>query len=658
MKNKLIALLLIFAMTEVMTWTAVAQTTIFTGTAGAYNNDTWNQLSGGLPQYWNNGIPSGAGPWEVVISTNSKVYATAGYLGAGETATPAYTGNLTLQANAYLEIAQSSTDADLYTLGTGTITFNLGSRLVFRRDANTVHNQNVVLSGDARIDLCASTSAHVRSRTFNGVISGNGNLYVFGESRNTLILTASNPSWSGGLQATNTYTTTQGSMVTGGGSNCFGTGHVVINDCVSLKINVANTISDSATLYLNGLPGTDAGTATKKLVLNANDTVNMLVKDGTTFPAGNYTSSRSWIQGSGTLTVLTPSDTTPPLLSSFTDDVSGGPIPEATVLINYTATFNDAMDDLTIGTTDFGNAGTAMVIIGAVTQLSATNFNVAVFVESAGTIQLKINAGADIKDMAGNTLNTSSAILDDTIITVTPLIPESNKPRLLPTLDGVVSNNATSNPLVLTLDASGSDKLVVVVTGENGNPGNSSGNCTGITYDGVSLTRAVDRNPILPGPIVTYLDQVFNEIWYLDNPGLVHTGGVIVTSVNSRGVVTAFALSNTEPGVGATGISPQMCKYVKLGVISQKSIVIASHGMGGDGNTANVGSVSTIEPLIKKTAITQGSSYDGHVTGYMLLTSPGVARPTFTNGYLIGSHTIAAEFPGKLLPAGTIINLK
>jgi hypothetical protein len=327
-----------------------------------------------------------------------------------------------------------------------------------------------------------------------------------------------------------------------------------------------------------------------------------------------------------------------------------------TDVINYTLSFSDLlMDDLTVDTNDFSNAGTATVTIGTITQLSATNFNVAVYVKSAGTIQLQIKTGAVIKDMAGNPLDTSSAIPDDTTITVTPYTPPPAQGRMVPTVDGVASNNASTNPLILTFNASGSEKLVVVITGENGNPGSLAGDCTAITYDGVALTRVVNRNPIAAGPIVTYIDQQFNDIWYLDNPGLVHTGGVISASVNSRGVMTAFALSGTAPGVGATAISPQMSKYVKLGLTSGKSIVIASHGMGADANTANVESVDTVAPLIETTAIKQGTSYDGHVTGYMSLSTSGIITPTFTGGNLIGTSTIAAEFPGKLLTAGTVI---
>lgn len=271
-----------------------AATTTFTGTGGTYNNDTWNQLSGGLPQYWNNGIPSGAGPWDVVISSGSKVYVTSTYLGAGESPTPAYTGNLTLQANVYMEFGMHCTDDDFNALGTGTITMNSGSGIFFRRRANSVHDQNIVLAGDAQIDPCLSTDAHVKSRTFNGTISGSGKLTTRGTSSNTMIFTNDNPLWSGGLRAYN-----GASMVTGAGTGSFGTGDLWIEDSMSLKIAAADAIDDSATLYLIGTKGTDAGKSTTKLVMNANDTIGELI-------VGSPTDSQTLISGSGTLTVSGP----------------------------------------------------------------------------------------------------------------------------------------------------------------------------------------------------------------------------------------------------------------------------------------------------------------------------------------------------------------
>ncbi len=76
------------------------------------------------------------------------------------------------------------------------------------------------------------------------------------------------------------------------------------------------------------------------------------------------------------------------------------------------------MDATTIATDDFGNAGTAAVTINSATETSPGVITVQVTPTSAGTLQLKVNAGTVLKDVAGNNLVTTSAIADNTSITV------------------------------------------------------------------------------------------------------------------------------------------------------------------------------------------------------------------------------------------------
>ena len=66
---------------------------------------------------------------------------------------------------------------------------------------------------------------------------------------------------------------------------------------------------------------------------------------------------------------VTPGDTTPPTLTSsaIVDDKSGGPVTVNT-LVTYTVTFSEDMDASTVTAADFGNAGTAAVTIGTVTE--------------------------------------------------------------------------------------------------------------------------------------------------------------------------------------------------------------------------------------------------------------------------------------------------
>ena len=217
--------------------------------------------------------------------------------------------------------------------------------------------------------------------------------------------------------------------------------------------------------------------------------------------------------------------------------------------------------------------------------------------------------------------------------------------------DSIVTNN---------FDASGYDKLVVVVTGENGNPGNLTGNVSSVTYDGVSLTEVVDRNPIdnsgSPTPLGATIDQNYNSIFYIDNP--LTSTGLITVNCSSYANVTVFGLNGTAAGVGNTIIGAQEDRSIDL-MNSAGSIVIASLGMGGNGNTANVTSVNTVDPtnFIEVSAQERGSNWSGHVTGYRIQGTAGTNSYEFTGGNIIGSHVIAAEFSAIPEPSAALLGV-
>ena len=134
---------------------------------------------------------------------------------------------------------------------------------------------------------------------------------------------------------------------------------------------------------------------------------------------GNDYSEAAW---SGTLTIVYDDDT-PPALVSIADDKAGGVIAPGT-MVTYTVTFNKDMDPSTVTAADFGNAGTAAVTIGAVTQTAHTPgiFTVQATPTSLGTLILKVNADAVLKDLTGDAVVTTSAIPDDTTLAVHRLV--------------------------------------------------------------------------------------------------------------------------------------------------------------------------------------------------------------------------------------------
>jgi hypothetical protein len=212
------------------------------------------------------------------------------------------------------------------------------------------------------------------------------------------------------------------------------------------------------------------------------------------------------------------------------------------------------------------------------------------------------------------------------------------------TYDGFASWD--KNAGIGSYDASGSDKLVVAVTGEH-HFSNTSGNVNGIKYNGQDLIQAVNRDPIAAGTDITA-----NDIWYLDNPGsYAGTGSIVVSFNGNNWVATALGLSNTAAGVGATAVSNPGSKSVGLTALGSDSLVLAVHGMGGNGNTADVINVNADAPATEISALEIGNNWAGHVTSITNGVGAGAATYSFTGGNAGGVNTIAAEFQAIPEPA-------
>jgi hypothetical protein len=132
--------------------------------------------------------------------------------------------------------------------------------------------------------------------------------------------------------------------------------------------------------------------------------------------ASNQVNTATSILDNTTLTV----DGTAPTLApaGFVDGTTG--FVKVGDVLTYTVTFSEDIDSATVTTADFGNAGTATVAIASVTETSPGSgvFNVTVTANSEGTLQLKVNQGATITDVAGNQVNTAAAIVDNTTVNV------------------------------------------------------------------------------------------------------------------------------------------------------------------------------------------------------------------------------------------------
>ena len=191
---------------------------------------------------------------------------------------------------------------------------------------------------------------------------------------------------------------------------------------------------------------------------------------------GNWIATVS-ISGNSLLLNLTSTggDVTPPAIVDITDDMGG-----ATVLVNtavtYTVTFSEDINDATVTAADFGNAGTAAGVIGNVTETTPGVFLVPVMPTSAGTLQLKVNASAVLNDVAGNSLDTTSDIADDTVITVMPLntAPVANS-------QGVATEEDTALAITLTGTDAENDDLTYTILSLPAN-GTLSGTAPNLIY--------------------------------------------------------------------------------------------------------------------------------------------------------------------------------
>ena len=110
------------------------------------------------------------------------------------------------------------------------------------------------------------------------------------------------------------------------------------------------------------------------------------------------------------------------LPSDFVDDQNGGPIAEDT-LVTYTLTFSKDMNAGSVSAADFGNAGTAPITFGTITETTPGVFTVQVTPTGSGTLRLRINQNSLITAADGGQLSTSSAIVDDTTIIVDSVLP-------------------------------------------------------------------------------------------------------------------------------------------------------------------------------------------------------------------------------------------
>ena len=205
------------------------------------------------------------------------------------------------------------------------------------------------------------------------------------------------------------------------------------------------------------------------------------------------TSNRPAINGISIATDDVPDTTAPTLLPvNIVDDQSGGPVNENT-LVTYTVAFSEDIDESTVDASDFGNAGTAPISLGAITETTPGVFTVEVTPTAAGTLELQVPAEASILDTSGLSLDTASAIVDDTSINVVVAPPDNIAPSPNPMSFATAPYASSDTSIAMVATAATDDAGVeYYFTETSDNPGgDDSGWQTGTTYEDTGLTTGL-----------------------------------------------------------------------------------------------------------------------------------------------------------------------
>jgi len=199
----------------------------------------------------------------------------------------------------------------------------------------------------------------------------------------------------------------------------------------------------------------------------------------------------------------------------------------------------------------------------------------------------------------------------------------------------------------VTYDATGVDKLVVVFGFESGF-NNNSATVTGVKFNNVALTEAVQENSRLN---LSY-DGGTCAIFYLDNPyqGSSTFSYTYTTSGGgpNGGIMSIIGLSGTGPGVGSTGKSwttQTAAGNVSTSITTANFNALVIAGVENSGVNNGVSAPTVVSPLTLLDSGNWGSSWAGLASGYQSVTACGTTlTPTFNTAAGGNIHVVAAEF--------------
>ncbi len=367
----------ILALTAGLVFPAIAQTATYQGPNTTTNGNTWMTAGNWNPA----GVPSGS--ISVVIPAGKTA-------AAWDDAVPVYTGDLSLGANATLQIGWTTgRPASFNSLGlpgTTLITLAEGS-LIRSRTGSSFVMPEVLLTGNATARMGESTQVPSQG-VFDYPVNGD---FTF---------TIQTNADGGGIELnhTNTFRTLVVEGLSGRGQQMapleanapgsLGLGNVTtvpdsqFNRSPQIQFNAPNAMAITGKLILNG--GGPSGNGNNRVLMNESATIGGLVIDGLPQAPGTYTSSQPWLDGPGTLTVLLISPLNP-------DPAFGKVVPLGNVELTWTneapTSGSDVWVDVWFGT-DPGN----------LTQVASQQQNISSFSVNApavGTYYWRVDSYLD-----------------------------------------------------------------------------------------------------------------------------------------------------------------------------------------------------------------------------------------------------------------------
>jgi autotransporter-associated beta strand protein len=321
--------------------------------------------------------------------------------------TSTWNPNMTMEAN-WTFIGANGAASNLF-LGNGGVILTATPQITVQNAAATLSLGGVISGTGFGLTKAGAGTLELRgANTYTGTTTVAGGTLKLGA--NNVIPNASNVTIGTGTLDVDTRADTMGTLDVNGDA--------VINlgSGASLSFADSKAVGWVGTLNITGTLGATSlrfGDSADDLTSGAGGQLSRISVNGSGL--GRYI-----LDANGYLVL----DSTPPTLTgtSIVDNQSGSAILENTT-VTYTVTFSEDIDAATVSTADFGNAGTSTVDFGSITEISPGVFIVVATPTNPGTLRLQVNDGAEITDVPGNLLDTSSAILDDTTITVNPFNP-------------------------------------------------------------------------------------------------------------------------------------------------------------------------------------------------------------------------------------------